>query len=1029
MTLKGTTRRRAGRGFRAPLSAFILCVFFITLLVIPAAGAVRLTGEGVKPRLLRVGFPYAPGLSVILEDGTYSGMCYDYLMAIRQYVNWDYEFIAVDPDQALQLLADGELDILGGVALGEDPLDDELKDMVDYPSYSSGLSYTTLAALANNTAIDAYQMDTLNHAVVGTFEAHTWHLKDLETFSKGNGIEFSIRNYTDLEAYNAALEKGEVDLLLGGDIPPAENVRPVAWFAPTPYYFVTDKGATGLMRELNLALSKLKEDRPNLDQQLYDKYFIPYNEMILTDKEQEYIASLPPLKAVGADNLAPLQYMNSREHQPDGMSIELMDYISQRTGLQFDYSFTQNQPEAIALLETGEADILFGVERSNALSETYDLTLSVRYLPSTKLCVRNIKIPQEALADARCALPAGYLPELDMEPGKLSRYDTVAQCMKAVELGLADYTLVDSYVAEYYMTEAEGVRLALSGQMNTLSIPSEVILREDGNFCFALPREVNPLLLSIINKTLNNLSTSEVDAMVRSNMASIPQVASLRRLLRTNPSLLFPILLLFIVTCAMISITLIIKKQHAEMTETLKRQREYDEHIKDALTSAQSANRAKSEFLSHISHEIRTPLTGIIGMTQMSLEENSLADNVRGWLEKTLRSSDHLLSLINDILDMSRIENGRMTLDVKPFYTPDFFQEVYSIISQMATAKGVDFRMELKELTPMVAGDVTRIKQVLLNLLSNAVKFTPPEGKVTLVAMESHDVKDPADGDSIYVKAVVKDTGIGMSEEFQERVFQPFEQERVNLDMAKNASSEGLSHLMRGGKQALSGTGLGLAITRNLVEMMGGHIALKTLLGKGTEISVSLRLSRVEAEETPTAALINMVVDKDSSYKIKQIIAKAAGHLTAESGQGAPPEEPGEEAVITGNFTGYRVLLAEDNEINLEIEMMILEKMGLEIDTAADGLEVLETFKKSGIDTYSAILMDIQMPNMSGLEAAKAIRALNRSDAKSVPILAMTANAYSEDIAKSFASGMNAHITKPINPEELRSRLAKLIKP
>lgn len=1035
MAVKVTVRRGCSVNLRSGASwlALVLCCLFTALLSLPAQAAVRLTGEEAQPRIVRVGFPHAPGFSEILEDGTYSGMCYDYLMAVKQYVNWEYEFISVDPNRAMELLAAGELDILGGIAQ-----DDPLADTVDYASHCSGMTYTTLSALDTNTSMDTYQMDSMNGALVGTYKAHPWHLKDLDTFSKGNGVEFAVRNYDNMAGYSSALEKGEVELILGGDVPPSENIRPVAWFSPRRYYFVTGKGNTGLMRELNLALSKLKDDRPNLDKDLYNKYFMPYSEMFLTDKERAYIESLPPLKAMGAGDLAPLQSAEGRSKKPKGLSIELLEYISQETGLKFDYSFTLNQPKAIEMLQTGDADIIFGVERSNDLSQNYDLTLSVSCLPSDKLCVRNANIPQEALSEARCALPVGYMPELDMDSSLLIRYDTISQCLKAVELGLADYTLVSSYVAEYYMAESDASRLALSGQMNTLSIPSEAIQREDGNFCFALPRNVNPMLLSIINKTLNSLPSSELDALVRNNMATIPHGASLGRLLRTNPSLLFPIILLFVVTCTMISITVIIKKQHAEMTETLKRQREYDEHIKDALTSAQSANKAKSEFLSHISHEIRTPLTGIIGMTQISLEEGSLPENVKGWLEKTLRSSDHLLSLINDILDMSRIENGRMTLDVKPFGTAEFFHEVYSIIGQMATAKGVNFCMDLRELTPLVAGDVTRIKQVLLNLLSNAVKFTPPEGEVKLIAIESHDVEDPADADSIYVKAIVRDSGIGMSEEFQKRAFQPFEQERGNMELAKNFSSEGLSHLMRGGKQALSGTGLGLAITRNLVEMMGGHIAMKSTLGTGTEIAVSLRLSRVKSEDSPEAPLINMIVDKDSSHKIQQIIAKAVVNASSSDGASAEStsqnteEDEGNETrnyLHSSNFTGYRVLLAEDNEINLEIEMMILEKMGLEIDTASDGLEAVEKFRNSGIAAYSAILMDIQMPNMNGLEAAKTIRAMNRSDARSVPILAMTANAYSEDIAKSFASGMNAHITKPINPEELRSRLAKLIAP
>ena len=400
----------------------------------------------------------------------------------------------------------------------------------------------------------------------------------------------------------------------------------------------------------------------------------------------------------------------------------------------------------------------------------------------------------------------------------------------------------------------------------------------------------------------------------------------------------------------------------SDITAMFEHEERYMEKLRNALLNAEKANEMKSDFIGNVSHDIRTPLNAILGYNKLAMEADS-AESRNDYLKKIEIAGNILLSLINDTLDLQKIENGAITLNPETLSCREVMEEIIDSVQPLMAQKHINFVVDTsRAVLTDIRVDIIRIRQVFINLLSNAVKFTPEGGRIDLI-VECVALED----DSVSDRIIIRDTGIGMSQGFQERMFEPFSQER-NHDTAH-----------------IGGSGLGLSIVRRLVALMGGKIEVRSELGKGTEFTLYLDFQRDEEHHE--------FVDHDESIDI----------------------------------SGLRILLCEDNQMNTEIARRILEKKGAEVVTAADGQEGLDIFVDSDPQTFDIILMDIRMPNLDGYTATRKIRESRHPQAQTIPVLAMSADAYESDVAKAMKSGMNGHVSKPIDPKRIVSEISRLV--
>lgn len=427
---------------------------------------------------------------------------------------------------------------------------------------------------------------------------------------------------------------------------------------------------------------------------------------------------------------------------------------------------------------------------------------------------------------------------------------------------------------------------------------------------------------------------------------------------------LFGMGVIALLVLAAISTAILLITRYRTSQQLLHQQAEMNTALQEAAQTAKEASRAKTVFLSHMSHDIRTPINGIMGMTDIAVRNLGDTGRVADCLEKITVSSKHLLSLVNDVLDMSRIESGKVRLEHKPFYAEALLDACYSLVAGQALERGLSIKKDFSGVEHLVlSGDELHLRQIIINILGNAVKFTPDDGEIVFTARG----KDVGGGMS-QLTLIILDNGIGMSEDFQQRIFEPFAQ-------AEDSP-----------RSCYKGTGLGMSIVKQFLDLMGGSIELQSAPGQGSRFTVMLRLPNVTA----------------------------------------PPRQEHASDDDISLLRGLQVLLVEDNELNMEIARYTLEECGMVVTGAENGLKAVEVYKDRPEGSFDVVLMDVMMPVMDGLKAARTIRACNRSDAKTIPIIAMTANAYAEDRRAVLEAGMNRHLAKPVEREELLHALMEL---
>lgn len=924
--------RYVGHGITISLLVFIMLAFHLS--------ALARTSE---KRVLRVAFPQVVGMSWTAEDGSHHGMLVDYLNEIAKYTGWEYEYIDTNRQTVLNEFIAGQYELMGG-----NYYIPGLEEYYAYPDYNMGYSRSLLLARSDDRTIHSYNLESMNGKTIGVYENAKENIRRLKEFLAINGLDCKFQYYSlkDMQKNDEGLYfylmNGEIDLLLSGIIYNHDSVRVIATYNSQPYYIVTNPSNKEVLDGLNMALERILDANPNFAAERYAANFpARLVNVQFSDRDLEYVKKRKTITVAVPENWYPFYCKETSQKNHVGIMVDVLDKIKDFTGLDFSYVYAKNYSDAVHLVQRGKADILgFFLGDENDAAQL-GLALSASYVSANNIIVRN----------KACSYPApglvGALVESQRFPSgisaeKIRSYPGIKEALAAVNSGEVDFiyglsSKMEQDILRYHFTNLAPVTL----------------VNDQSAISFALPTPVDPDLLTVLNKAINNLSESERTVIRNRNLESIGvNEFSLTDFIYANP-LQFMFIVMFVLSVLFTALLLAIG---ARMKATV---------IQGNLKRAEAANLAKSEFLSRMSHEIRTPMNGIVGMSTIAMQNIDNTDKIKDCLEKVIMSSKHLLALINDVLDMSKIESGKVELRHESFNFRAFLQDFENLYGEQAKSKGISYETILaSDLEVQIIGDSLRLNQVLSNLLPNALKFTPAKGMIKLRVSKTGE-----DQENVYLRFEVIDTGCGIAEENYDKIFESFEQENVDVTYK------------------YGGTGLGLSIVKRFTGLMGGGIHVTSVQGSGSTFTVDLPFGKIKESGKPT---------RFSDINGRNDLAKDC-------------------YAVDYDFKGKRILLVEDNELNREIAEELIGVTGASVESAEDGVQAVEMFKESAEGYYDLILMDVQMPHMDGYEATRCIRALGRSDAQKVPIFAMTANAFAEDVQKSREAGMNAHISKPLN--------------
>jgi signal transduction histidine kinase/CheY-like chemotaxis protein len=866
----------------------------------------------------------------------------DYLQAIAEYANWSYSYVVRDWDVLLNDLKVGNIDILLDVSKTE-----EREQSFDFSSEEMGTEMACLYA-RSDSGIHYEDFTAFNHLRIG-YEKGSTTITDFTEYAHDNSFTFTTVPYNGGNAMSAALSAGEVDAVLETNFmgAPSDSVL-VCKCKPNPIYFATNKAKPNLKISLDQAMATLFSYVPSFNSDLFNEHFgtSTSETLAFSQAEDAYRLQHPTIYFVYELNWAPFEYDQSGEAH--GISPDVIRAIGEDTGINFQFVLTTSTEAIYHEVDGQSVDTIMAVSYNYTWANDHGLWVSQPYVSGGTMLVSKsgTQNPQSA-----ATVKGGYLEaQITNKYPTLNRieYETFDSCMKAIASGAVDCTFLNYYQANYYRSMSQYSSFSYS--------PNNTIQQSIG---LGVSKSSNPVLLPILSKSLAHISSQLPSILSENSIYHEP--LSLSNLIARYPTasiaIIIALVLLVFLVIFLFVYSSIRQKQNAALAAEKNR--------------AEQADKAKSEFLSRMSHDIRTPLNGIIGLTYLAQEKNT-SPEVGDDLKKIDTSSKFLLSLINDILDMSKAEASKIELHPEPYPIDGFKAYLAAVFVPLCEQRKLSFQENYNVLPDRIPVlDKLRTNQIVFNLLSNAVKFTNPGGAVSCTVNEQ-----ALEDGQVGIEIIVSDNGIGMSEEFQKSIFTPFTQEERALTQTDHP-----------------GTGLGMAITKKLVDVMGGTISVKSAVNKGSTFTVKLKTGSVSREE----------------YE--------ASH----------PKQSSEHERDLASLKGKRILVCEDNALNQQIIMALLKDKGMEPTLAANGKAGLEAFEKAKPFYFDAVLMDIRMPIMDGYAATKEIRSLLREDAKSTPILAMTADAFSEDVSKAIASGMDGHLAKPINPSLLYQTLASVI--
>ena len=881
-------------------------------------------------RTVRVAFPEQAGMSIVERSGKITGYNYDYLEKIAEYTGWKMEYIAY-PDEdgtqavsnAINDLIEGKVDLLGPLLRNE-----QTQKLFDFPDNSYGTVYTTLCALTSSN-LRENNIKSKGIIKIGLWKTATTRNEEVLNYLKTENMSYQIKYYESSDEQLKALQEGEVDVISGLSLSPIANTRIVEKFAARPYYFATTKGNTKLIKELNDTIRKIEQTQPKLQDNLFERYFRNSDdEFVITKEQKECLDKIKKIKVLCVDYDAP--YVYQEDGKPKGALISILNDFAKEINSTIDYTFCKNQKEAEKLLKKEEYNLVVGMPFTSGACAKQGFIKSEPILESGLSFVQNSNNSKRDTI----AIVNGLEELIGTDSYKnVVLYDNARECLEALNSGKVDIAAGDRSIMEYYIYDMNG------------NLSTSLITGTTQKICVAVSRKNDVNFLEVLNNYIYSLSDLNKTIYLSQN-----------NMHKTSYSLNYFVRAYQLQTTFFVIAITVLIATGVFMILYARKMNQKNQELK-------VANEVKSQFLARMSHDIRTPMNGIVGMLEIADRVVENPDAVRKYHEKIRGASQYLLSLINDVLDMNKLESKEIELKKDSVFLHDVIESCTMILENKALENEISIVTEgIEEFyPPRVRTNEKALCQIFINLIGNAIKYNKPNGRIYVNAKTIK--KTPH---HITCEFAIKDTGIGMSKEFQKKMFEPFVQE------SEDARSE------------YKGTGLGLSIVKRLIDEMGGEIYVNSKLNEGTEISWTLRFSL------------------DRNYI----------------------EEP--KKVVEVDLTGKTILVAEDNSLNAEIFQFMLEDEGAEVILVENGALELEEFKKSDVGTFDYILTDIMMPEMDGYEACKEIRKLNRPDAKTIPIIALSANSSATDASKALEMGMNSYITKPCSIEKLKECIANL---
>lgn len=931
-----------------------ICAMLCLLLLLPALFPVKAAAETVPAKVVRVG-SFEDTFNYVNEKGIRKGYGYELLQTLSGYTGWQLEYVTCDWSDCFEKLKNGEIDIMGDISYTEDRTEEML-----FSDEPMGEEKYYLYADLSRADISASDYKTLNGKKIGVLMGTEpevmlteWEEKyDLKTqhvnISNNEDVKQKLANH-EIDCFVSLEESFWTEL----------GISTITCVGESGIYYAINEDRTDIKEELDYAMRALEDADPFYTADLYKRYFSLDYTPILTGEEKAWLKEHGAIRMGFLTSDSGVSTYDPATGEITGTIIDYIQFAGDCLGnqeLEFQMVGYDSKEAELGALKSGEIDMVFHFDQSPNLAEEYRVACTNTTWTSNMMAVTNkqhfnenqanrVAVPQNKLSLTRYL--AVYYPQWEIVDCA-----TQEDAARLVKDGQADCFVTGTGSQENY-----------SKKYDFYSVP----LPNPARSCFAV-NSGNRHLLSILNKTIKAMPTNMLTGSLAMYKSSSRKV-TLSEFIRDN---FFMVLLVSSIFVAVILLAILKLLQKARKAETAARKaandtQELNAKLQIAVEKAESANRAKSTFLFNMSHDIRTPMNAIIGYADLASRHSDDPAKLKKYMENIQVCGQNLLMLLNNVLDLARIENDKTEIEYSVSDIEKDFRNCIAMFRNQADSKDQTLTVTTHLLHPYIYADVPHLTEVWTNLVSNAVKYTGNGGTICCDVTQKPGEKEGWCDTVI----TVDDNGIGMSQEFQQHIFEPFERERTST------------------VSKVEGSGIGMGIVKKLVGLMGGTVEVESKIGVGSTFTVTIPC-RIVSEEEAQAKRAADPADRES-------------------------------------LRGTRILLTEDNDLNAEIATELLQEEGCTVDRAKDGVECVDMLEKAANGTYQLILMDVQMPVMNGYDATKKIRRMDDPQKANIPIIAMTANAFSEDRQVALDAGMNDHIAKPINMNVLMPTLWKYL--